>query len=105
MPNDSFHLCIEGLKECAINTTASIVDDSLYICTTRGVENQCRVVGAFGATQVFWQGLCGVRVSLGPLHTRAKSRDHEIVRAQKRVPKRRLKSPPSSCRVVTDPQV
>jgi len=42
---------------------------------------------------------------LGPLHTRAKSRDHEIVRAQKKVSKGRPNTPPKSCSVVTDPQV
>ena len=40
-----------------------------------------------------------------PLHTQAKSRDHEIVRAQKKVSKGRPKIPPKSCSVVTDPQV
>ena len=42
---------------------------------------------------------------LGPLHTRAKSRDHEIVRAQKKVSKGRPNTPPKSCSVVTDPPV
>ena len=42
---------------------------------------------------------------LGPLHTWANSRDHEIVRAQKKVSKRRPKTSPKSCSVVTDPQV
>ena len=42
---------------------------------------------------------------LGPLHTRAKSRDHEIVRAQKKVFKGRPNTPSKSCGVVTDPQV
>ena len=41
----------------------------------------------------------------GPLHTQAKSRDHEIVRAQKKVFKGRPKTPPKSCGVVTNPQV
>ena len=43
--------------------------------------------------------------TLGPLHTRAKSRDHEIVRAQKKVSKARPTTPPTSCSVVTNPQV
>ena len=39
---------------------------------------------------------------LEPLHTRAKSRDHEIVRAQKKVSKgHRPKRPPQPCSVVT----
>ena len=42
---------------------------------------------------------------LGPLHTRAKSCDHEIVRAQKKVSKGCPKTPPKSCSVVTDSQV
>jgi hypothetical protein len=41
---------------------------------------------------------------LGPLHTRAKSRDHEIVTAQIKVSKGRPNTPPTSCRVVTCPQ-
>jgi hypothetical protein len=41
----------------------------------------------------------------GPLHTRAKGRDHEIVRAQKEVLKSRPKTPPKSCSVVMHPQV
>ena len=41
----------------------------------------------------------------GPLHTRAKSRDHEIVRAQKKVSKGRPKALPKPCSVVTNPQV
>ena len=42
---------------------------------------------------------------LGPLHTQAKSRDHEIVRVQKKVSKGHPKTPPQSCTVVMDPQV
>ena len=37
--------------------------------------------------------------------TRAKSRDHEIVRAQMKVSKGRPNTLPKSCSVVTDPQV
>ena len=45
------------------------------------------------------------RPCLGPLPTRAKSRDHEIVRAQKKMSKgRRPNTPPKLCSVVTDPQ-
>ena len=36
---------------------------------------------------------------------RAKSRDHEIVRAQKKVSKGHPKAPPKSFSVVTNPQV
>jgi hypothetical protein len=43
--------------------------------------------------------------NLGPLHTRAKCRDHEIVRAQKKVSEGRPNTPPKSCSVVTNPQV
>jgi hypothetical protein len=51
--------------------------------------------------------LVHVREPLGPLHTRAKSRDHEIVRAQMKVSKgHRSNTPPkSSCSVVTGPRV
>jgi hypothetical protein len=50
--------------------------------------------------------ICGTQISyLGPLHTRAKSHDHKIVRAQKKVSKGRRKTPPKSCSVVTDPQM
>ena len=44
-------------------------------------------------------------INLGPLHTRAKSRDHEIVRAPKKVSKGRPKTRPKSCSVVIGPQV
>ena len=45
--------------------------------------------------------LLGVWVNRGPLHTRVKSRAHEIVRAQKKVSKGRPNTPPKSCSVVT----
>ena len=48
-------------------------------------------------------GSCALR--LGPLRTRAKSHDHEIVRAQKKVSKGHPNTPPTSCSVVMDPQV
>jgi hypothetical protein len=41
----------------------------------------------------------------GPLHAQAKSRDLEIVRAQKEVSKGRPKTPPKPCSVVTGPRV
>ena len=41
----------------------------------------------------------------GPLHTRAKSRDHEVVRAPKKVSKGCSKTPSKSCSVVTGFQV
>ena len=44
-------------------------------------------------------------LSKGPLHTHAKSHDHEIVRASKKVSKGRPKTPPKSCSVVIDPEV
>ena len=44
-------------------------------------------------------------VEVGPRHTRAKSCDHEILRAQKKVSKGRPTAPPKSCSVITDPQV
>ena len=42
---------------------------------------------------------------LGPLHTRAESHDHEIVRAQKKSVQRSSQHTPKSCSVVTGPQV
>jgi hypothetical protein len=41
---------------------------------------------------------------LAEAYTRAKSCDHAIVRAQKKVSKGRPNTPPNSCSVVTDPQ-
>jgi len=43
--------------------------------------------------------------ALGALHTRAKSRDHEIVTTQMKVSKGQPKTPAKSCSVVTNPQV
>ena len=43
--------------------------------------------------------------SLGPLHAQAKSRDRDGVRAQMEVSKGRPNTPPTSCSVVTGPQV
>ena len=43
-----------------------------------------------------------VVVFYGPLHTRAKSRDHEFVRAQKKVSKGRPNTPLKSCSVGTN---
>ena len=42
---------------------------------------------------------------LGPLHIQAKSHDHDIVRAQKKVSKGHPNTPPKPCSVVMDPQV
>ena len=44
-----------------------------------------------------------VEIDSGPLRTRAKSRDHEIVGAQWKVPNGCPKTPPKSSSVVTDP--
>ena len=60
-----------------------------------------------------WSGLgrrardlcCKMAAHLGPLHTRARSSDHEIVRAQMKVSKGRPNTPPELCGVVTGPQV
>jgi hypothetical protein len=43
--------------------------------------------------------------TLWSLHTQAKSRDHEIVRAQMKVSRGHPNTPPILCSVVTDPQV
>ena len=42
---------------------------------------------------------------LGPLHTRAESRDHETVQAQKKASRGHPETPPKSCSVVMDPHV
>ena len=57
-----------------------------------------------GVMDVFYEPTFRVRGegALGPLHTWAKSRDHEILRAPKKVSKGCLKTPPKSCSVVTD---
>jgi hypothetical protein len=47
----------------------------------------------------------GWKYHLGPLHTQAKSSDHEIVRAQKKVSKGHPNTPPKSHSVVMDPRV
>ena len=39
------------------------------------------------------------------IHKRSKSRDHEIVRAHKKVSQGHPKTPPKTCSVVKDPQV
>jgi len=41
----------------------------------------------------------------GHFYTQAKSRDHETVRAEKKVLQGRPNTPPISCSVVTDPKV
>ena len=53
----------------------------------------------------FQAALPGRNNYLGPLHTQAKSRDHTIVRAQKKVSKGHPNTPPKSYSVVTDPRV
>ena len=63
----------------------------------RATSHQSPTLGAHGYK---FEGKCWAL-----LHTRAKSRDHKIVRAQKKVSKGRPKTPPNSCTVVTDPQV
>ena len=45
------------------------------------------------------------RLDSGTLHTHAKSHDHKIVRAQKKVSKGRPNTPPKSSSVITGPQV
>ena len=67
----------------------------------------------FGSANVFFKTnswktcfiFSGMDADWGPLHTRAKSCGHEIVRAQKKVSQDRSKTPPKSCSVVTDFQV
>ena len=54
----------------------------------------------------FWELVLGfVHPNMGHFHTWAKSCDHEIVRAQKKVSKGYPNTPPKPCSVVMDPQV
>ena len=62
----------------------------------------CSIPTTIKTTQVLAQSFTHIE---GPLHTQAKSHDHEIVRAQKKMSKGCPKTPPKSCSVVTDPQV
>ena len=55
--------------------------------------------------QDFTASTPSVKRSQGPLHTWAKSRDHEIVRAQKKASKGCPNTPPKSRSVVMDLQV
>ena len=58
-----------------------------------------------GQFDLLWSHYIKSNITLGSLHTRAKSRDHEIVRAQKKVSKGHPNTPPKSCSVVTNPRV
>ena len=51
---------------------------------------------------VKWPLVGVLKEDIGPLHTQAKSRDHEIVRAQMKVCKGHPKTPPKSCSMTTD---
>jgi hypothetical protein len=75
---------------------------------------ECQLRRLVSQTLTYSSGITGLfagspnpkfKLGLGPLHTRAKSRDHEIGRAQKKAPKGRPDTPPKSCSVVTDRQV
>ena len=78
--------------------------DAVYVVGGK-VAQPVRATGSW-KLPVVWQGPKYVLIQvLGPLHTRAKSHDHEIVRAQKKLSKGSPKTPPKSCIVVTDLQV
>ena len=55
------------------------------------------------ASSVKW--LYHISYNLGPLHTRAKSRDHETCESPQKMSKSQPKTPPKSGNVVTNPQV
>ena len=77
---------------CVITVLAESYNADFYMESTNSKVLKPRAL--YGALQV----------SQGPLHRWAKSRDHEIVRAQK-VSKGRPNTPPISFSVVTEPQV
>ena len=66
-------------------------------------NSNCNIVNVQSPQKIYkeWQMMLGYQ--LWPLHTRAKSRDQGIVRAQKELSKGCPKPPPKSCSVVTDP--
>ena len=73
--------------------------------TRTEIDTLTLVEGEGGGHYVSLAGLAG-NSSLGPHHhTWGKSHDHEIVRAQKNVPKGHLMTPPKSCSVVANSQV
>ena len=69
------------------------------------LNNVMNCEGYFFIFLMAFESLLSFFVTLGPLHTRARSHAHEIARAQKKVSKGRPNTPPRSCCVVTDPQV
>jgi hypothetical protein len=73
--------------------------------TSQMTKKWSRALKTKGPVRMAWQFPSPTCVSLEPLRTQAKSHDHELVRAQKRVSKGRPNTPPHSCSVVTDPQV
>ena len=85
------------------HSSASIFYDpqNIFLSTPKPRLQGSRVVWHRFFTTTRHEFFLGVWI-LGPLHTRAKSRDHEIVRAQKKVSKgHRPKRPPQPCSVVT----
>jgi hypothetical protein len=70
-----------------------------------GVVFATNAIGLKNAKEVSGVGTTTFKADSGPLHTRTKSCDHGIVRAQKKVSKCHPKTPPESRSVVTDPQV
>ena len=78
------------------------------ICHAATIHHSYQFLLVYIYTYSFWSNpffIFSLWHVLGPLHTRAKSHDHEIVKAQKKVSKGRPKSLPKSCNVVMDPRV
>ena len=77
---------------------------SLSPLSTYAIDNLPFILCSYFLTEINKDMLPDLNI-LRELHTRAKSHDHEIVTAQKKVSKGRPKTPPKSCSVVTDPQI
>ena len=91
---------------------------TFHVTAVKLMKNRCWPttfhIGTYGdATRMVYE-LAGVinpsnlnqfMSNRGPLRTRAMCRDHEIVRARKKLSKGRPNTPLESCHVITDPQV
>ena len=78
----------ENLKESEYLGQMERIDVLCYVARTKLVSAE--ILGIIGQDlTVYKANWCIYWRLLGPLHTRAKSRDHEIVRAQKKVSKGR----------------
>jgi hypothetical protein len=104
--SDRFHLPPVWLNRAVPSYVAwATVSDSLACCSCRPAP---RVAGPYDdeLDNAMHSWLATLTCDSTPLHTRAKSRDHEIVKAQKKVSKGGPNTPRKSCSfVVTHPPV